>query len=242
MRWRPTCRLRQKEAAVRRVDINGRFGQPSAGVDETWVMNPEVRRGDPAAYDGAPGASANVREYIVTLPDALGTLPDRLKTRRGQGAPAIVRLCPGVGGHGFPLESWAVSPIPEFCEREELALAIDYGDAAFPWSEVVAFARAYPRLVVLALGAPLSGPTAARALDATANLVFDTSGLDGAADLPALAAMVRACGGYRVAYGSGQSRVDIAEIERALSPGDAATVFSGTAGHLQAGTWASEYL
>lgn len=227
---------------MRRVDINGRVGQPAAGMDETWVMNPDVRRGDPAAYDGALGAVANMCEYVVTLPNALGTLGDRLKARRAQGAPAIVRLCPGGAGHGFPLVSWAVSPIPEFCEREELALAVDYGGSVFPWSDVVAFARAYPRLVVLALGAPLGGPTAERALDATPNLVLDTAGLATAADLPALAAMVRACGAYRVAYGSGESRVDIAEIERVLPPPEIATVFSGTAGHLYAGTWASEYL
>ncbi|HVZ13750.1 MAG TPA: hypothetical protein VG894_04755 [Bauldia sp.] len=228
---------------MRRVDINGRAGQPPPpGVDETWVMNPDVRRGDPVAFDGTLGAIANVHEYVVTLPNALGTLADRLTARRRQGAPAIVRLCPGISGHGFPLESWAVSPIPEFCEREELALAVDYGDAAFPWSEIVAFARGYPRLAVLALGAPLGGPTAARALDATPNLVFDTTGLSSAADLPAFAAMVRACGAYRVAYGSGTSRVNMSEIERVLSVTDGDAIFSGTAGHLFAGTWASEYL
>jgi hypothetical protein len=229
---------------VRRVDINGRAGRAAAvGIDETWVMNPDARRGDPAQYDGSLVAVPNVREYVVTLPNAMATLPERLKARRAGGGPAIVRLCPGPAGHGFPMESWAVSPIPEFCEREELALAIDYdGAPAFPWSEVVAFARAYPRLAVLAMGAPLGGPTAARALDATPNLVLDTSGAARAADLPALAEMVRSCGGYRIAYGSGDSPVSFGEIERVLRADDAAIIFSGTAARLHAGTWASEFL
>jgi len=229
---------------VRRVDINGRAGRTIAnGIDETWVMDAKARRGDPVQHDGATATAPNVREYLATLPNAMVTLPDRLRAARSRGAPAIVRLCPGVGGHGFPMESWAVSPIPEFCEREELALAIDYeGAPAFPWSEVVAFARAYPRLAVLVLGAPLAGPTASRALDATANLVLDTSGLATAADLPALAEMVRHCGAYRVAYGSGETAVGVGEIERVLRSEDASVIFSGTAAHLHAGSWASEYL
>jgi hypothetical protein len=228
--------------SVRRVDVNGIAGRaPAAGFDETWVMNPDARKGDPATRDGALSAKTSVREYLVTLPDAMNVLPGRLSAIRARGGPAVVMLCPGPAGHGFPLESWAVSPVPEFCEREELALAVDYGAAPFPWSEVVAFARAYPRLALLVLGAPLGGPTAMRALDATANIVLDTSAI-GAHETNAVAAIARAGGAYRLAYGSGESRVSPSEIEATLRPEDAATVFSGTAAHLHAGTWASTFL
>ena len=229
---------------MRRVDINGHPGNAAAdGVDETWVMNPAARQGDPAAYDGAMPAVANVREYLVAMPTTVADLAKRVAARRATGTPAVVRICPGAAGHGYPLEAWAVSPIPEFCEREELSVAVDFGNIAYyPWSEIVAFARTYPRLAVIALATPLGGPTAMRALDATPNLVFDTSGIATAADLTAFAELVRTCGAYRVAFGSGIAKTKPAELARVLSAADAATVFLETAAHLDVGTWASEFL
>src|SRR5262249_24115478 len=159
--WRTIWPGRLAELAMPRVDINARYGLALGdGVDEAWTMNPAARQGDPAAHETKNAPNGKVREYLVMLPTGMRTLGDRLAAHRANGGPAVVRLCPGPGGHGFPLEAWAVSPIPEFCEREELALGVDYdGAPAFPWSELVAFARAYPRLTVLALGAPLGGPT-----------------------------------------------------------------------------------
>src|SRR5438067_1108134 len=97
------------------------------------------------------------------------TVPCALPKRRSV-------YCPGPHGRSCPLVWSAVSPVPEYCAREELALVIDFRSEApaYPWSEIVDFARAYPRLAVVALAAPLQGPTAGRALDAASNLVLET--------------------------------------------------------------------
>lgn len=227
---------------MRRIDVNGRLGSAAAAlIDETWVANPAALNGDPAAHD-AMALGPRLREYLVAQPMDLRSLSDRLQRWRAGGAPAVVRLCPGPTGHGYPLEPWATSPLPEFCERGDLALAFDYSGTPFPWSEVVAFARAFPRLALLALGAPLAGPAAPRAMDAAPNLIFDTSAVSSERDLPALYALVRRCGAYRLTYGSGAGGLGAGEIEAVLRPEDAAMVLYGTAEHLLAGTWASQYL
>jgi hypothetical protein len=228
---------------MRRVDINAHEARLGAGVDEAWAVHPRARREDPARLDGALNAEANVRECLIAMPESAGDLQERVSKARGAGAPAIVHICPGADGHGYPLESWAVSPIPEFCEREDLALVVDMGSpAAYPWSELVAFARAYPRLPMIALGAPLAGPTAGRAFDATPNLILDTSGVDDDSILPALAALADGRGAYRLAYGSGPRGLSAGKIAASLSPSTAEMVLSGTAARLDKGTWGAEFL
>jgi hypothetical protein len=228
---------------MRRVDINAHEARLGPGVDEAWAVNPRARREDPSRLDGTGDPVANVRECLIAMPDSAGDLQQRVAKARAAGAPAVVRICPGADGHGYPLESWAVSPIPEFCEREDLALAVDMGSpAAYPWSELVAFARAYPRLPMVALGAPLAGPTAGRAFDATPNLILDTSGVDDDSVLPALVALADGRGAYRLAYGSGRGGLGAAKIAASLSPSTAEMVLSGTAARLDKGTWGNEFL
>jgi hypothetical protein len=226
-----------------RVDVNARSPLPADGVDEVWLVNPLARSGDPAGIDSGSLTAPNVRECIVAMPGSSDDLATRVAAARNAGAPAVVRICPGVHGHGYPLEPWAVSPIPEFCEREDLALFVDLGERPdYPWSEVIAFARAYPRLAMVALGAPFKGPTAGLAFDATANLIFDTSGLTDAADLSSLASLARERGAYRLAYGSGEAGIAAGEIAAALSGADAETVLAATAAKLDKGIWGSEFL
>jgi hypothetical protein len=228
---------------MRRVDINSRERRLAPGVDEAWVANPLARRADPADVAASGELPANIRECLAAMPDSIRNLDALVAAVRAAGAPAVVRIFPGPDGHGYPLEPWAVSPIPEYCEREDLALAIDFGDAGpFPWRDVVAFARAYPRLTIVAHAAPFAGPTLRRALDAASNLIFDTSGLAGSADPLALAALVRSHGAHRVAYGSGGSAVAAAEIAAALDGSDAEMVMSGVAARLDKGTWGSDFL
>jgi hypothetical protein len=228
---------------MRRVDINARSPRRADGIDEVWLVNPLARSSDPAGVDSGTLTGANVRECLVAMPGSSGDLATRVSAARITGAPAVVRICPGPQGHGYPLASWAVSPIPEYCEREDLALFIDFGERAdYPWTEVVAFARAYPRLAVVALGAPLRGPTAALAFDATANLILDTTGLTDAADLPALALLARECGAYRLAYASGEAGIAPREIAAALPGADAEMILAATAARLDKGTWGSEFL
>jgi hypothetical protein len=228
---------------MRRVDINSRARRVGVGVDEVWVVNPLARRNDPAAFDGATPPIANVRECVVAMPESSGDLPARVSAARAAGAPAVVWVCPGPDGHGYPMQSWAVSPIPEFCERENLALIVDPGDTPeYPWADIVSFARAYPRLPIVTLGAPLVGPTTSRALDATPNLIFDISGLDSTSDLAALAVVARGRGTHRLVYGSGDCDIAATKIAAAFAAGDTVEIFSGNAARLDNGTWGSEFL
>jgi predicted TIM-barrel fold metal-dependent hydrolase len=207
------------------------------------MVNPMARRNDPARGEAAATATENVRECMVAMPESVRDLAARAAARRARGAPAVVWVCPGPDGHGYPLEPWAISPIPEFCEREDLALIVDYGETRdYPWAGMVSFARAYPRLPIVALGAPLVGPAAARALDATPNLIFDTSGLESASDIAALTALARGRGAYRFVYGSGDCAVTATEIGAALAESDSAEIFGNNAARLDKGTWGSEFL
>lgn len=226
------------------VDINADANAPPGeDVTEAWVMDPRAARADPATLTGAPVSDLRVRPYLVAVPGRLAELERRVADHRSNGGPAVIRICPGPAGHGYPLAGWAVSPLPEYCAREELALVIDFRSPApaFPWAEIVDFARAYPRLAVVAVAAPLCGPTAGRALDATANLVLETSAL-AVAEAAELGELARTRGAYRLAYGSGTARTPAAAIRANVVPADADIILAGTAGHLGDGTWSTTYL
>jgi len=228
---------------MRRADVNGATRRLASGVDEVWVMNPWMRRNDPAQFNGQDEPLANVRDCLVAMPGSAGDLAMRVAAARAAGAPSVVRVCPGPRGHGYPLESWAMSPIPELCEREDLALVVDFGERIdYPWSELVAFARSCSRLAIVALGAPLSGPTAARALDATPNLIFDTSGLEGAPIASLVASLAASHGAYRLVFGSGRSGVTPDDIAAVLGGEDSEMVLSATARRLDKGSWGNEFL
>jgi hypothetical protein len=239
------------EAAVRLVDINtvlDRNGGVAKGTrtDEAWVMDPRARRDDPASFDMTGfkngDGETRIRPYLVAMPGSLDELELRLARHRAADAPGAVRICPGLDGHGYPLEPWALSPIPEYCEREDLALVIDVASPLeYPWADLVRFARGYPRLTIVALGAPLGGPTARRALDSAPNLLLETSALAGDGSC-LFADLVNAIGAYRFVYGSGASRANQSAVVAALSEADAQVVFSGTAHQLANGTWGVTYL
>lgn len=199
------------------------------GVAEGWHLGPG---------EGAP--DANRHAIPVIHPGGIEEVEAMVRAHRSAGGIEVVAICPNVAGKTFPLVPWAVSPLPEFCAREEIALMISCaGGDAFPWADVVAFARAYPRLAVVAPTAPLDGPAAGKALDATANLIFASSG----ARLPAAAASLAATrGAHRMAYGSGSSPHAIADVVASLDSEAAELVASGTAGHLAAGTWSTTFL
>jgi hypothetical protein len=226
------------------VDINADANTvPGDDVTEAWVMDPRAAQRDPAFLDGTSVLDTRMRPYLVAVPGRLADLERRVAAHRASGGPAVIRICPGPLGHGYPLVSWAVSPVPEYCAGEELALVIDFRSQppAYPWSEIVDFARAYPRLAIVALGAPLHGPTAGRALDATSNLVLDTSSL-GAADAIDLGELARTRGAYRLAYGTGIARMPPTAVAANVAPADADIILAGTAKHLGDGTWSTTYL
>ena len=226
------------------VDINADANAtPVDGVTEAWVVDPPAAPADPTKLEERPVPDVRMRSYLVAVPGRIGELERRVAAHRAAGGLTVIRICPGPGGHGYPLVSWAVSPIPEYCAREELALVIDFRSqsSAYPWSEIVDFARTYPRLAVVALAAPLNGVTAGRALDATTNLVLDTSAVE-AADAFEVAELAATRGAYRLAYGSGMVRLPVNAVLDNVAAADAQHIFSGTAKRLADGTWSSTHL
>jgi hypothetical protein len=90
------------------------------------------------------------------------------------GAGRMVRISPGPKGDGYPLFDWVLSPLPETCDRDNLGLAIDYRGAATPWDDVVRFARAYPALPMVLIGASIGGDgVIPAALDMAPNLILE---------------------------------------------------------------------
>lgn len=235
---------------MRRTDVNAirRPGQKVAGdVGEAWLCHPEASRKNPAQFDavmltGSP--APGTRACFVALPGTYDEIVVRHDAHRAAGAPSVLRLCPGPGGHAYPLEAWAVSPIPEYCEREDLCLILDFGPRpdGYPWAELVRFARDYPRLPMLALGTPLESPAAPRALDASPNLLFETSSVADEDRVRRLADLCASHGAYRFAYGSGRAGRDPLPIERMLEAKAAETLLATTAGQIADGTWGATHL
>ena len=89
-------------------------------------------------------------------------------------AGGMVRISPGPNGDRYPLLDWVLSPLPETCDRERLGLAIDYRGAAIPWDDVVRFARAYPALPIVLIGASIRDDgVIPAALDMAPNLILE---------------------------------------------------------------------
>jgi len=89
-------------------------------------------------------------------------------------AGGMVRISPGPNGDRYPLLDWVLSPLPETCDRESLGLAIDYHGAAIPWDDVVRFARAYPALPMVLMGASIGADgVIPAALDMAPNLILE---------------------------------------------------------------------
>lgn len=232
---------------MRVVDIN-RIGQSTLAADEAWVVDPTDRRavgpavGNERGRDGSP-PSIGSRSQLVVRPGPLGDLEARMTRSLDTGGPRAVRLCPGPSEHDYPLEPWVLSPLPEYCAREDVAVLVDPGSSSgrYPWAEIVRLAREYPSLVVVALAAPLAGPTAARALDAAPNLVLETSALDDGAETD-VRHLVSTAGSHRLAYGSGDRAIAAPAVAACLPEDATPAVMAGTADLIGLGGWGQAYL
>lgn len=226
---------------MRTVDVNPAAPPAESDADELWVFDPRSPMSDPSEFDEVSAVAG--RSVLVGMPGGLKELEHRLGRYRAAGAPAVLRLFPGRSGHNYPLEPWAISPLPELADREELTLLIDMGRPgdAFPWAEMVRFARDYPRLPMMALGAPLAGPLAPRALDTAPNLLIDTSGL-APENLQAFAPLVATHGAFRFAYGSAGRGVGLAQIAAVLGEDDARAIAGGTADEIARAEWGVKHL
>jgi hypothetical protein len=159
------------------VDVDD-AGLTERGLAGAWVTARASRTDDPAVHDArlerVLAGSESLRPLPVLLPPTGITGAYARAREIVRAAPLhVVRLCPT--GHRYPLADWVLSPIPELCERESFALVLDFAPADLPWSEVVAFARAFPSvpLVVLGVGDERVAPAA---LDAAPNLILHLEG------------------------------------------------------------------
>jgi hypothetical protein len=209
-----------------RVDINFAAGRdlPPA-LSEGWVCGP---------------VTARLRRQPLVAPPIDEDAISAVLAERAAGACPLVRLRPGQPGDEYPLAPWVLSPLPEWCEREGLAIAVDYGPSmgAAAWAEVVAFARSYPAVPIVLLGAALSRRVVPAALDAAVNLIIEASESTNPEDLYRL---VVTYGRHRFALGNaGPAGGD--GVLSSLSPADAEAVGGGVARGLDDGSWRRDHL
>jgi hypothetical protein len=158
------------EAAVRRLasDLD------RLELLETWVSAASSRTADPSASDDALAAVCDGSPTLVPVPVLVPPTGrngafDRAVRVAEAAERRLVRLCPA--GHRYPLVDWVLSPLPELCQRAGIALLLDFEGWSPPWVEIVAFARSYPSLPMVVLGAEARDRAAPAALDAALNLI-----------------------------------------------------------------------
>ena len=78
---------------------------------------------------------------MLVPPTAVAGGFERARRLTASACRRVIRLCPG--GHRYPLVDWVLSPVPELCEREGVAVVLDFAPEAVKWAEAVAFARHY---------------------------------------------------------------------------------------------------
>jgi len=217
------------------------------GISSGWVTAAASRTEDPEKHDEllarACERSPSLHPVPVLIPPT--AVPGAYERARRLAATArcrVVRLCPS--GHGYPLADWVLSPLPELCEREGVALVLDFAPEALRWSETVAFARAYPALPMVVLDAEIGLDRALpAALDAAPNLLLHV------AQLPSPEHLVRLADVYgtsRFVWGSGPpgagaARESIAAAEGLGEEGRAA-ILHDNAQALQDGGYAERFL
>jgi hypothetical protein len=200
------------------------------------------RTGDPAPLDEAALEGSTLSAVQVALPPVSEPGGLSLATRLAASTRCrALRICPA--GHGYPLLGWVLSPLPELCAREHIALLLDFGDEATPWRDVVELARAFPALPLVALGGLLDGDrTVPAVLDATANVVVE---LSRARDAGGVAELAGRFGAHRFVWGSGGSREALqqrAELMHGLDEAARESVLNHNAVALGDGTYAARYL
>lgn len=219
---------------------------PALGLAGAWITPPADSEIDDASREllaqaDGPGRALQLVP-VVTPPTGTGEF-ERAVRLAGTVGCRVLRVCPGA--HGYPLVDWVLSPLPELCAREHLALLLDFGADPVPWRDVVDLARAFPAvpLVVLA-GDTDSDRTIPAVLDSTANVVVELSRLRA---VEVLVRLVTLFGAHRFVWGSGGSAAATAVLPAIadagdLSPDDRAAVLHGNAGALGSGAYAGMFL
>jgi hypothetical protein len=198
------------------------------GLAGAWVTASASRTDDPEPHDArladALKGSESLRPVPVLVPPT-GAAGAYARAREIVDAAQlhVVRLCPS--GHRYPLADWVLSPIPELCARENFALLLDFAPAGVPWLELVAFARAFPSVPMVALGVA-DERAAPAALDAAPNLILHV-------EQSISRELVETCGGSRFVAAAGGA--DLPEGDREL-------ILHGNAETLADGSYAERWL
>jgi hypothetical protein len=220
------------------IDADYRGGRLPTGaqVGELWTAV------QPTAAEGGTGSAAVRVLHVATPTIRPREMTERVRKALDDGAPPVIRLSPGRVGHRYPLEDWALAPLPALCEREGWALAVDYGaDADARLGELACFAGSAPEVAVLLLGNlvdELSGVW--RLLDRCPNVLVQL--------LPGVeaAVCVAACnefGAHRFVYGSGgRAAGPIETLAESLDELTRTAVFADNARLLDDCSWRDTYL
>jgi hypothetical protein len=181
--------------------IKDRFEQ--LAIESAWLTAALARTGEPDRYDAALSHLCEDAMGLQLIPVLLPPVGSRGALERAQRVARtatcrVARLCPF--GHSYPLVDWILSPLPELCVREGIALELDFDPEPIPWLETVAFARTFPCLPLILLGVPIEKDRAlAAALDAAPNLVVHVTD---ATPGKVLSAFVEMYGSARFVWGS----------------------------------------
>jgi hypothetical protein len=182
------------------IDVNLVVGRRdvSEGVERTlatrdvraaWVTAAEARLGEPELHDewliGICGdASSLVPVPVLLPPTGLPGAYDRARRIAAAGH-RLVRLCPTT--HRYVLVDWVLSPLPELCAREGLAILLDFDPEPVSWRDVVALGRAFPSLPLVVLGVEVGADRSIPSvLDAAPNVVCAVAELATPEDLARL--------------------------------------------------------
>jgi hypothetical protein len=173
-----------------------------AGVLRLWVTARASRGGDPEVHDNALASAAAESSVIDALPVLVPPTGLRREYARSLELIAdspyrVVRFCPLA--HGYPLLDWILEPLPELCARYGVAMLLDFEGGSVPWGPVSDFAREFPSVPVVVVGADVVRDRSVPAvLDRTSNVVV-TLASEGATDL------IEAFGAHRFVWSAGSS-------------------------------------
>ena len=140
-----------------------------------WVTAAEAREDEPDTHDERLIRLCSESPSLLPVPALVppAGVPgayDRARRIATAAACRVVRLCPTT--HRYVLADWVLNPLPELCDREGLAVVLDFAPDAVPWRDVVELARFYPRLPLVVLGVELGTDRSVPAvLDAAPNVI-----------------------------------------------------------------------
>ena len=111
-----------------RIGINEQRLEQRA-VAAAWATAAPARSGNPDEHDDrlarARETSASHHSVPVLVPPtAVAGGFERARRLTASAGRRVIRLCPG--GHRYPLVDWVLSPVPELCEREGVAVVLDF--------------------------------------------------------------------------------------------------------------------